>query len=327
MHHLPDHHLRRAGAQAPRPDVPGDGGAPGGAADGVAVAASRGRSCACCRGAPRPSLRLIGIRGGPSRSVTEEEIAASLEEGLDAGVIEAQEHQMVRNVFRLDERQIGSMMIPRADDHLARRRRRRARTVLARHRRERAFALPGVPRRARRRARHRLARRACCSRRCRARAGADREPRAAGVRARDAVGHGAARALPRRERAARVRGRRVRRGAGRDHRARRARGDHRRVQHADRRGRVGGAARRRQLADGRADPGARAEGPARPEGAARRGPRPLQHAGRHGHAAARPPAARPPTRSNGRAGASRSSTSTASASTRCWPMRLQEGTT
>ncbi|HYN62113.1 MAG TPA: hemolysin family protein [Rubrivivax sp.] len=60
-------------------------------------------------------LRLLGIRGGPSRSVTEEEIAASLEEGLDAGVIEAQEHQMVRNVFRLDDRQIGSMMIPRAD--------------------------------------------------------------------------------------------------------------------------------------------------------------------------------------------------------------------
>ncbi len=61
------------------------------------------------------ALRLLGIRGGPSRSVTEEEIAASLEEGVDAGVIEAQEHQMVRNVFRLDDRQIGSMMIPRAD--------------------------------------------------------------------------------------------------------------------------------------------------------------------------------------------------------------------
>ncbi len=61
------------------------------------------------------ALRLLGIRGGPSRSVTEEEIAASLEEGFDAGVIEAQEHQMVRNVFRLDDRQIGSMMIPRAD--------------------------------------------------------------------------------------------------------------------------------------------------------------------------------------------------------------------
>jgi putative hemolysin len=60
-------------------------------------------------------LRLMGIKGGPGRSVTEEEIAASLEEGVDAGVIEAQEHQMVRNVFRLDERQIGSMMIPRAE--------------------------------------------------------------------------------------------------------------------------------------------------------------------------------------------------------------------
>jgi putative hemolysin len=47
--------------------------------------------------------------------VTEEEINASLEEGLDAGVIEAQEHQMVRNVFRLDDRQVGSMMIPRAE--------------------------------------------------------------------------------------------------------------------------------------------------------------------------------------------------------------------
>jgi putative hemolysin len=60
-------------------------------------------------------LRLLGIRGDTSRSVTEEEIAASLEEGLDAGVIEQQEHQMVRNVFRLDERQIGSMMNPRAE--------------------------------------------------------------------------------------------------------------------------------------------------------------------------------------------------------------------
>jgi putative hemolysin len=59
------------------------------------------------------TLHLLGVRGGPDRSVTEEEIKASLEEGLDAGVIEAQEHQMVRNVFRLDDRQVGSMMMPR----------------------------------------------------------------------------------------------------------------------------------------------------------------------------------------------------------------------
>ncbi|MFO1216818.1 MAG: hemolysin family protein [Burkholderiaceae bacterium] len=60
-------------------------------------------------------LRLLGVRDTQSRAVTEEEIAASLEEGVDAGVIEAHEHQMVRNVFRLDERQIGSMMIPRTE--------------------------------------------------------------------------------------------------------------------------------------------------------------------------------------------------------------------
>ncbi len=61
-------------------------------------------------------LRLLGISArGRGASVTEEEIAAQLEEGVDAGVIEFQEHQMVRNVFRLDERQINSMMIPRGD--------------------------------------------------------------------------------------------------------------------------------------------------------------------------------------------------------------------
>jgi putative hemolysin len=60
-------------------------------------------------------LRLLGMHNPPDRSVTEEEIAASLVEGLDAGVIEAHEHQMVRNVFRLDDRQVGSMMIPRAE--------------------------------------------------------------------------------------------------------------------------------------------------------------------------------------------------------------------
>ena len=102
----------------------------------------------CCRGAPRRTLRLLGIRGGPDRSVTEEEIAASLEEGLDAGVIEAQEHQMVRNVFRLDDRQVGSMMIPRAEivwlEATS-----TAEDVLTRHRRRGAFALPGLPRRTR----------------------------------------------------------------------------------------------------------------------------------------------------------------------------------
>ena len=61
-------------------------------------------------------LGLLGLGGrSPGASVTEEEIAAQLDEGREAGVIEEQEHQMVRNVFRLDDRQIGSMMIPRAE--------------------------------------------------------------------------------------------------------------------------------------------------------------------------------------------------------------------
>jgi magnesium and cobalt exporter, CNNM family len=61
-------------------------------------------------------LRLLGLgTKSPGASVTEEEIAAQLDEGRVAGVIEEQEHQMVRNVFRLDDRQIGSMMIPRGE--------------------------------------------------------------------------------------------------------------------------------------------------------------------------------------------------------------------
>ncbi|MFP5400765.1 MAG: hemolysin family protein, partial [Gammaproteobacteria bacterium] len=60
-------------------------------------------------------LRLMGQRelGGPS--VTEEEIHAMLVEGSEAGVIEKSEHDMVRNVFRLDDRQIASLMVPRSD--------------------------------------------------------------------------------------------------------------------------------------------------------------------------------------------------------------------
>jgi len=60
-------------------------------------------------------LRLMGKSAQEGPSVTEEEIHAMLEEGSEAGVIEQQEHDMVRNVFRLDDRQIASLMIPRAD--------------------------------------------------------------------------------------------------------------------------------------------------------------------------------------------------------------------
>ena len=60
-------------------------------------------------------LKLLRIDTNAQQYVTEEEINASLEEGVDAGIIEAHEHQMVRNVFLLDDRQLISIMVPRAD--------------------------------------------------------------------------------------------------------------------------------------------------------------------------------------------------------------------
>jgi putative hemolysin len=63
----------------------------------------------------RALLRLMGVKETKGTPVTEEEIHAMLVEGTSAGVIESHEHTMVRNVFRLDDRQIGSLMVPRAD--------------------------------------------------------------------------------------------------------------------------------------------------------------------------------------------------------------------
>ncbi len=60
-------------------------------------------------------LKLLRIDESSARAVTAEELSASLEEGLDAGLIEEHEHQMVRNVFHLDDRPLTSMMVPRGD--------------------------------------------------------------------------------------------------------------------------------------------------------------------------------------------------------------------
>ncbi|MDH0646384.1 hemolysin family protein [Pseudomonas sp. GD03858] len=60
-------------------------------------------------------LRIMGVRAVDNSGVTEEEIQAMLEEGSEAGVIEQNRHQMVRNVFRLDARRLGSLMIPRSE--------------------------------------------------------------------------------------------------------------------------------------------------------------------------------------------------------------------
>lgn len=59
-------------------------------------------------------LKLLRIRDNKS-GVTEEEIHAIIEEGSESGAIEMNERDMVRNVFRLDDRQVGSLMTPRND--------------------------------------------------------------------------------------------------------------------------------------------------------------------------------------------------------------------
>src|SRR5258706_85080 len=50
----------------------------------------------------------------PVANWLEEDIHALLVEGSESGAIEDTEHEMVRNVFRLDDRQLGSLMVPRA---------------------------------------------------------------------------------------------------------------------------------------------------------------------------------------------------------------------
>ena len=60
-------------------------------------------------------LRLMGVNQNAEPGVTEEEIHDMLDEGSQTGVIEQHEHEMVRNVFRLDDRRLGSLMVPRAD--------------------------------------------------------------------------------------------------------------------------------------------------------------------------------------------------------------------
>lgn len=60
-------------------------------------------------------LRLIGVKNTQGPKMTSDEIHAILVEGSQSGLIDEQEHQMVRNVFRLDDRKIASLMVPRLD--------------------------------------------------------------------------------------------------------------------------------------------------------------------------------------------------------------------
>ncbi len=60
-------------------------------------------------------LRIMGLKNARKPHLTEDEIHAILAEGRAAGVIEHNEHTMLRNVFRLDDRPITSLMVPRSE--------------------------------------------------------------------------------------------------------------------------------------------------------------------------------------------------------------------
>ena len=60
-------------------------------------------------------LGLIGKNTSEEPAVTEEEIHALIDEGRQAGAIEEQERDMVRNVFKLDDRTVGTLMTPSSE--------------------------------------------------------------------------------------------------------------------------------------------------------------------------------------------------------------------
>jgi putative hemolysin len=60
-------------------------------------------------------LRLLGVRPSAEAPVTEEEIKILLEQGTEAGVFQETEQEIVESVFRLGDREVGSLMTPRPD--------------------------------------------------------------------------------------------------------------------------------------------------------------------------------------------------------------------
>jgi putative hemolysin len=60
-------------------------------------------------------IAMLGLKQADDAHLVEEDIHTLLLEGTNAGAIEQSEREMVRNVFRLDDRQLGSLMVPRGD--------------------------------------------------------------------------------------------------------------------------------------------------------------------------------------------------------------------
>jgi putative hemolysin len=60
-------------------------------------------------------LRILGIDNAKENVVTEEEIELLIEEGRESGVIEKEEEDIIKRVFRLDGQKIDMIMTPRSE--------------------------------------------------------------------------------------------------------------------------------------------------------------------------------------------------------------------
>ncbi|MCX7718962.1 MAG: hemolysin family protein [Candidatus Sumerlaeaceae bacterium] len=60
-------------------------------------------------------IRLLGVPQTAKPVVTHEEVRGLLEQGRQAGVFDSIEHDMVKNVLRLDDRRVSALMTPRTD--------------------------------------------------------------------------------------------------------------------------------------------------------------------------------------------------------------------
>jgi putative hemolysin len=60
-------------------------------------------------------LWLLGASGTKETPVTEAEISAMIQQGVQAGVFEASEHEMVESVFKLGDRRVTQVMTPRTE--------------------------------------------------------------------------------------------------------------------------------------------------------------------------------------------------------------------
>lgn len=60
-------------------------------------------------------LRLIGGKPSGEASISEEEITLLIEQGIDEGVFEQAEHEIVERVLRLDARRVSAIMTPRTE--------------------------------------------------------------------------------------------------------------------------------------------------------------------------------------------------------------------